>query len=316
MKKVFLLALLFAFLQISAQDIDLKKFERNYIFQEYKNPFKRANKICFLGVNLGIRTHSVDYKGKRRDGDYEGLITYIDGLTVDQGQELADIFRKKLEAKFRDMGFTIVDPNTLKDDEQYLKLVDNAIKRDGKTVFFPEMGGFRTFSTDNRPVFKFPKFAGGAHSRLANQQDMLVVNISPLLEPYMINWDREFKGYGYEVIQYKNKFDFDAVTRMTHFSHIFYYDLPQQVQGPDYSFMLFKGPTEGRYDELLYTKGEPYIVEVVKGSNEEVASMSKVRNNTTVLGLKIDYAKFKITAEKAFDNYINHLAAYVQDRRS
>lgn len=316
MKKLSAILLLLMVVQVSAQEVDLKKFEKNYIFQEYKNPFKRANKICFLGVNLGIKTHSVDYKGKRREGDYSGLITYIDGITVDQGQELADLFRKKLETKFKEMGFTIVDPNSLVEDDQYKKLVDNTIKRDGKTIFFPEMGGFRTFSTDNRPVFKFPKFAGGAHSRLANQQDMLVVNFSPVLEPYMINWDREFKGYGYNTIQYKDKFDFEAVTRMTHFSHIFYYDLPQQVQGTDYSFLIFKGPTEGKYDELLYTKAEPYILEIVKGSGDGIENLSKVRNNTAVLGLKIDYEKFKITAERAFDNYINHFAAYVQDRRN
>jgi hypothetical protein len=314
MKLLILFLFVHVYITCSAQDIDVKKFEKNYIGNEIKNPFKRTNKICFLGVNLGIKTHSVDYKGKRRDGDYEGLITYIDGITVNQGQELADIFRKKLEAKFQELGFTIVDPNTLANNDLYLKLLDNTIKKDGKTIFFPEMGGYRTFSTDGRPVFKFPKFAGAAHARLANQEEMLVVNFSPVLEPYFINWEREFKGKGYGTIEYKNKFDFDATTRFSHFSHIFYYDLPQQIQGPDYSNITFKMSTN--FDDLLYTKAEPFIVEIVKGSTENIQDLSKVRNNTSVLGLKIDYEKFKITAEKAFDNYINHLAAYVQSKKN
>ena len=66
MKRITLL-LTFAFVSLNllAQEVNLKNFEKSYIAQDYKNPFKRAKKICFLGVNLGIRTQSYNTKNQK-----------------------------------------------------------------------------------------------------------------------------------------------------------------------------------------------------------------------------------------------------------
>ena len=52
-------------LGVKAQEVNLKNFEKSYIAQDYKNPFKKAKKICFLGVNLGIRTQSFTSKNQK-----------------------------------------------------------------------------------------------------------------------------------------------------------------------------------------------------------------------------------------------------------
>lgn len=88
MKRITLL-LTFAFVSLNllAQEVNLKNFEKSYIAQDYKNPFKRAKKICFLGVNLGIRTQSFNTKNQKGTNT---LHTYLGNLTVHVGYELAD----------------------------------------------------------------------------------------------------------------------------------------------------------------------------------------------------------------------------------
>ena len=88
MKRIMLLlTLALVGLNFLAQKVNLKNFEKSYIEQDYKNPFKRAMTFCFLGVNLGIRTQSFNTKNQKGTNT---LHTYLGNLTVHVGYELAD----------------------------------------------------------------------------------------------------------------------------------------------------------------------------------------------------------------------------------
>lgn len=312
MKRItLLLTFAFASSYLLAQEVDLKKFEKAYIAQDYKNPFKRAKKICFLGVNLGIRTQSFNTKNQKGTNT---LHTYLGNLTMDVGYELADLFRKKLEDKFAELGYTIVDPNSLTENDLYKKLMENTTKKQDEEFFSKDFGiGLRTFPSGKRPVFKFPKFAGGAHARLANQEDMIVVNISPVLEPYFINWERKYKY----TTEYTDNFDFDPIMRFTTYSNPFWYDVPNQIAGPDYGYINFELYVGKDADKLIYSKTNDYITNLTNG----IMIDGKLKQNaisrlTYSYGINMDVPKFKEAASVALDAYVAHLAAYAADRRN
>jgi len=296
---------------LSAQEVNLKNFEKAYIAQDYKNPFKRAKKICFLGVNLGIRTQSFTSKNQKGTNT---LHTYLGNLTMDIGYELADLFRKKLEDKFTELGYTIVDPNSLKENDLYKKLIENTTKKQDEEFFSKDFGiGLRTFPSGKLPVFKFPKFAGGAHSRLANQEDMIIVNISPVLEPYFINWERKYKY----TTEYTDNFDFDPIMRFTTYANPFWYDVPNQIQGPDYSYLTMEPFVGNNADKLIYSKTNDYITDLTNG----IMMDGKLKQNvigirTYSYGINMDIPKFKEAASVALDAYVAHLAAYAADRKN
>ncbi|WP_439506111.1 hypothetical protein [Sediminibacterium sp.] len=297
-------------LGVQAQEVNLKNFEKSYIAQDYKNPFKKAKKICFLGVNLGIRTQSFTTKNQKGTNT---LHTYLGNLTMDVGYELADLFRKKLETKFAQLGYTIVDPNSLTENNLYQKLIENSTKKQDEEFFSKDFGvAIRTFPSGKRPVFKFPKFAGGAHARLANQEDMVVVNISPVLEPYFINWDRKYKY----TTEYTDNFDFDPIMRFTTYANPFWYDVPNQIAGPDYGYINFELYVGKDADKLIYSKTNDYIVDLTNGIlNNGKLQQNVLGKNTYSYGINLDVPKFKEAASIALDAYVAHLAAYAEDRR-
>lgn len=305
--------LLITFLHFGAQaqEVNLKNFEKAYIAQDYKNPFKRAKKICFLGVNLGIRTQSFTSKNQKGTNT---LHTYLGNLTMDVGYELADLFRKKLEDKFSELGYTIVDPNSLKENDLYKKLIENTTKKQEEEFFSKDFGiGIRTFPSGNRPVFKFPKFAGGAHARLANQEDMIVVNISPVLEPYFINWERKYKY----TTEYTDNFDFDPIMRFTTYANPFWYDVPNQIAGPDYGYINFELFVGKDADKLIYSKTNDYIINLTNGIMIDGKLKQNAINRLTYsYGINMDVIKFKEAASVALDAYVAHLAAYAADKRN
>lgn len=311
MKKIALCFVAFlSYAGISAQEVNLKNFEKSYIAQDYKNPFKKAKKICFLGVNLGIRTQSFTSKNQKGTNT---LHTYLGNLTMDVGYELSDLFRKKLETKFAELGYTIVDPNSLTDNNLYQKLIENTTKKQDEEFFSKDFGiAIRTFPSGKRPVFKFPKFAGGAHARLANQEDMIVVNISPVLEPYFINWERKYKY----TTEYTDNFDFDPIMRFTTYANPFWYDVPNQIAGPDYGYINFELYVGKDADKLIYSKTNDYIVDLINGIviNGKL-QQNVVSKNTYSYGINMNIPKFKEAASVALDAYVAHLAAYAEDRR-
>lgn len=298
-------------LGVQAQEVNLKNFEKSYIAQDYKNPFKKAKKICFLGVNLGIRTQSFTSKNQKGTNT---LHTYLGNLTMDVGYELADLFRKKLETKFAELGYIIVDPNSLTDNNLYQKLIENTTKKQDEEFFSKDFGvAIRTFPSGKRPVFKFPKFAGGAHARLANQEDMIVVNISPVLEPYFINWDRKYKY----TTEYIDNFDFDPIMRFTTYANPFWYDVPNQIAGPDYGYINFELYVGKDADKLIYSKTNDYIVDLTNGIlNNGKLQQNALGKNTYSYGINLDVPKFKEAASIALDAYVAHLAAYAADRKN
>lgn len=312
MKKIALCFVAFlSYADISAQEVNLKNFEKSYIAQDYKNPFKKAKKICFLGVNLGIRTQSFNSKNQKGTNT---LHTYLGNLTMDVGYELADLFRKKLEAKFAELGYTIVDPSSLTENNLYQKLIENTTKKQDEEFFSKDFGvAIRTFPSGKRPVFKFPKFAGGAHARLANQEDMIVVNISPVLEPYFINWERKYKY----TTEYTDNFDFDPIMRFTTYANPFWYDVPNQIAGPDYGYINFELYVGKDADKLIYSKTNDYIVDLTNGIvNNGKLQQNVVSKNTYSYGINMDIPKFKEAASVALDAYVAHLAAYAADRKN
>lgn len=311
MKRIMLLLIFgIACSVLQAQEVNLKNFEKAYIAQDYKNPFKRAKKICFLGVNLGIRTQSYNTKNQKNTNT---LHTYLGNLTVGMGYELADLFRKKLEDKFAEIGYTIVNPESLANNDLYKKLIENTTKKQEEEFQSKDFGvTIRTFPSGNRPVFKFPKFNGGAHARLANQEDMILVNISPVLEPYFINWDRKYKY----TTEYTDNFDFDPIMRFTTYANPFWYDVPNQIAGPDYGYINFELYVGKDADKLIYSKSTDYITDLIHGIVVDGKEKQNVYGRQTFsYGINMDIPKFKEAASKALDAYVAHLAAYAEDRR-
>ncbi len=196
----------------------------------------------------------------------------------------------------------------------YQKLIENTTKKQDEEFFSKDFGvAIRTFPSGKRPVFKFPKFAGGAHARLANQEDLIVVNISPVLEPYFINWDRKYKY----TTEYTDNFDFDPIMRFTTYANPFWYDVPNQIAGPDYGYINFELYVGKDADKLIYSKTNDYIVDLTNGIlNNGKLQQNVLGKNTYSYGINLDVPKFKEAASIALDAYVAHLAAYAADRKN
>lgn len=318
MKKIYFSLLLFSTFSGSAQ-VDVKSFAKNYVQLDSKNPFKKSDKICFMGLNLTLKTADLQRKGSLNKSNKWGvdrLVTVLDGLTENDMYELADEVKKRFEERFKRVGYTIVEPESLKNEDAYNDLLKNttAIK---KGEFFKQLesghewGVAATYPAGGRPIFKFPKTQMGSHAKLAKKSDAIICNFSLLIEPIMVNWDKKYKS-GDNVSQtYDHNFGFDNLIRISHFSNILTYDLPEDIVSPDWGSFQFKDVIFDD-NQKISAKTDDYIVSVKKGMPSGGSGPQWADFSYTVT---VDPVKFKAAVLKAMDVYIENLAAYAEDRR-
>ncbi|HRE79143.1 MAG TPA: hypothetical protein PLL09_15105 [Flavobacterium sp.] len=111
---------------VKGQEFATKDFSKNYIQMDSKNPFGKSNKICFIGANVTLKTMEYQRKGslnKNSRDHIDRFASIIDGITSDNVQELADYFKSTLENHFSKIGYTIIDPSTVENQDEYKKLL-------------------------------------------------------------------------------------------------------------------------------------------------------------------------------------------------
>ncbi len=105
--------------------------------------------------------------------------------------------------------------------------------------------------------------------------------------------------------------------RFTTYANPFWYDVPNQIAGPDYGYINFELYVGKDADKLIYSKTNDYIVDLTNGIiNNGKLQQNVVSKNTYSYGINMDIPKFKEAASVALDAYVAHLAAYAADKKN
>lgn len=321
MKKAILILLYISSFYTIAQEFTIKDFEKNYILLDSKKPFSKAKKISFVGVNVTIK--SLDYQRKgslnKMSGDnVNRLISILDGVTYDDLQLLADYFKLTLEKKFEGLGYEIVQPETFSNQEEYQKLLKKETSINAGEIFSQlaagqEWGGAITFAAGKNPIFKFPKAAFGAHTKLAQKNDVILVNLTVLLEPYNINWDKKFKTSYYDSETYNHTFSYDPVASVSHFSNIFTYNVPMDVVSPQWGALSFEPTAYLAKNKICSNATVNYIKNIKPGapSGESI----QVPVDTFIYTIEVDKDAFLESMKLALSKYTDIFTQYAASKK-
>lgn len=307
---------------LQSQDFTTKDFSKSYIQMDSKNPFGKSDKICFLGANVTLKTMEYQRKGSlnKNSGDnIDRFASIIDGISYDDAQELADYFRLTLENHFTKIGYTIIDPSTLANQEEYKKLITKETSVNAGEFFSQmakgqEWGAAITFAAGKKPIFKFPKMAMGAHTKLASKNDAIMVNISVLLEPFLVNWDKKFVSKFYDSEEYKHTFSFDPVAQISHFSNLFTYDLPMNIVSPNWGALSFEPMSYLAKNKIKFQSTNDYIKAIKKGSPSGELT-SNEQQGLMLYTVTVDRDLFMEAMKKALDAYAYQLAEYAKSKK-
>ncbi len=307
---------------LQSQDFTTKDFSKSYIQMDSKNPFGKSDKICFLGANVTLKTMEYQRKGSlnKNSGDnIDRFASIIDGISFDDAQELADYFRLTLENHFTKIGYTIIDPSTLANQEEYKKLITKETSVNAGEFFSQmakgqEWGAAITFAAGKKPIFKFPKMAMGAHTKLASKNDAIMVNISVLLEPFLVNWDKKFVSKFYDSEEYKHTFSFDPVAQISHFSNLFTYDLPMNIVSPNWGALSFEPMSYLAKNKIKFQSTNDYIKAIKKGSPSGELT-SNEQQGLMLYTVTVDRDLFMEAMKKALDAYAYQLAEYAKSKK-
>lgn len=307
---------------LQSQDFTTKDFSKSYIQMDSKNPFGKSDKICFLGANVTLKTMEYQRKGSlnKNSGDnIDRFASIIDGISYDDAQELADYFRLTLENHFTKIGYTIIDPSTLANQEEYKKLITKETSVNAGEFFSQmakgqEWGAAITFAAGKKPIFKFPKMAMGAHTKLASKNDAIMVNISVLLEPFLVNWDKKFVSKFYDSEEYKHTFSFDPVAQISHFSNLFTYDLPMNIVSPNWGALSFEPMSYLAKNKIKFQSTNDYIKAIKKGSPSGELT-SNEQQGLMLYTVTVDRDLFMEAMKKALDAYAYELAEYAKSKK-
>lgn len=163
----------------------------NFEVYEIKNPFKKTKKIALAGVNLQFRLASNQLAGTERNSNASSSVwvTLNPAPSDELLQELTDAYGKMLKSKLTDAGFEVIDEKSLYQSDDYKKLI---VEED--RLYVNKAWGISAKASYNEaPILEYPNFAGGAHAKLANRQDVLVWNSNTLIDFVWIDQEKKSK---------------------------------------------------------------------------------------------------------------------------
>jgi hypothetical protein len=136
----------------------------------HRAPFKKANEVALISVNLQFKLATRQEKEKRGVGN---VITwgFLEGIEDTLMQEITDEYYKRLESKLKENGFSLSE--AYKNNKSYQKLVDNNADRERETEK-KNWGVAKIFTAYNAPYIEYPTGMMGAHSSLGNDLKMPV----------------------------------------------------------------------------------------------------------------------------------------------
>ncbi len=316
-----LICFVFSF-TVKGQEFTTKDFSKNYIQMDSKNPFGKSDKICFIGANVTLKTMEYQRKGSlnKMSGDHiDRFASIIDGISYDDVQELADYFKSTLELHFSKIGYTIVDPSTVENQDEYKKLLAKETSVNTGEFFSQmaagqEWGAAITFAAGKKPIFKYPKMAMGAHTKLASKNDAIMVNLSVLLEPFLVNWDKKFVSKFYDSEEYKHTFSFDPIAQVSHFSNLFTYDLPMNIVSPNWGALSFDPMAYIGKSKIKYQSSNDYVKAIKKGSPSG-DMIYKEQQGLMLYTVTVDRDLFIEAMKKTLDAYAFNLAEYAKSKK-
>lgn len=319
MKHALLFVGLFSAILTSAQkkgkELSLaEQAKENLSVYEIKNPFKKTRRIALTGVDISFRVATSQTIGTERNSDVSSRtwVTLNPPPSAELMQEITNEHYTRLRAKLAAAGFEVVDEKLLQQTEEYKSLIsDNERLTVNKT-----WGMAARASANEAPMIDFPNFAGGAHARLANRNDVLIWNSHTLLDFVYIDQTktRPVKGV----------INMEAAINPTVIIH----SSTMEMQGPDYSaFKTSFNPNKSVYSSMPFhtqvkscTDCIPEFTERTKGGKllrESVIVLSRGRAGDNpdfkfMFQVEINDAQYKAAALDALDHYADQIIALMR----
>ncbi len=158
----------------------VQQAKENLDVYESKNPFKKAKKIALIGVDVQFRlaTSQTFGMGRNDDASSRVWVTLNPPPAPEVMQSIVDEYYAMLRTKLTRVGFEVVDEKALQERDEYKDL----IVEEDRLFMNKDWGMAVRASAHGAPVIKYPKFAGGAHARLANRNDVLIWNGNTLVD--------------------------------------------------------------------------------------------------------------------------------------
>ncbi|MCU0418618.1 MAG: hypothetical protein MUC38_03085 [Cyclobacteriaceae bacterium] len=316
--------LLFAVALLSATAISAQKKGKNLTLAEQakdnmtvyevKNPFKKTKRIALLGVDVSFRLATSQTVGKERNSDASSRtwVTLNPPPSAALMQEITNEHYVRLKAKLMAAGFDVVDEKPLQQTEEY----KNLISEKERLTINKTWGMAARGSAHEAAMIDFPNFAGGAHARLANRNEVLVWNSNTLLDFVYIDQTktRPVKGV----------INMEAAVRPA----IIIHSSTLELQGPDYSTFKtsFNADKSISSSQPFHTRVQsctdclPEFTERTTGGKilrESIIVLSRGRAGDNpdfkfMFQVEADYAQYKAAALDALDRYADQLIALMR----
>lgn len=147
---------------------------------ESKNPFKKTKKVALIGVDLQFRmaTNQVAGMGRNDDASSRVWVTLNPPASAELMQDITNAYYNMLKTKLTQAGFDVVDEKALQQKDEYKDMIVD----DNRLYVNKDWGIMARASANEAAIIKYPKFAGGAHAKLANRNDVLIWNSNTLVD--------------------------------------------------------------------------------------------------------------------------------------
>lgn len=319
MKHMLLVVGLFSATLISAQkkgkDLTLaEQAKQNLSVYEVKNPFKKTKRVALMGVDVSFRLAASQTVGNERNSDASSRtwVTLNPPPSAELMQEITNEHYARLQAKLAAAGFEVVDEKPLQQTEEYKNLISDKERLTVNKTWGMAARG----SANEAAMIDFPNFAGGAHARLANRNEVLVWNSHTLLDFVYIDQTktRPVKGV----------INMEAAISPA----IIIHSSTLELQGPDYStFKTSFHPDKSVFSNQPFhtqikscTDCIPEFTERTKGGKllrESVIVLSRGRAGDNpdfkfMFQVESDYAKYKEAALDALDRYADQVISLMK----
>lgn len=162
--------------------------KENFDVYESKNPFKKTKKIALIGVDVQFRlaTSQTFGMGRNDDASSRVWVTLNPPPSPELMQDIANEYYTMLKTKLANAGFEVVDEKALQQKDEYKEMIVD----EDRVYMNKDWGMSACASANEAAIIKYPKFAGGAHAKLANRNDVLIWNGNTLLDFVWIDQDK------------------------------------------------------------------------------------------------------------------------------
>lgn len=331
MKRFTILFLSLAFLDVRSASAQVLEKDVKKVFApkgNHRSPFKGAGELGLTSVNLQFKLASRETIEKRGAGNVVSW-AFLEGISDELMQEIADEYYKRLEQRFSTLGIRLSD--AYKNTDQYQSLLEKSADRSRETNK-KNWGVAKVFTANNGPYIEFPIGLMGPHAGLGNSlkipigQVLITIDFAEFLLK-ITKGVTDFQG----MIKTESKSTLIPKIRIEGMSQV------AKMRG-DGSYALFTGKNWGYTNAVVVQALEsqkPYAIKT-EGAKGMPESMKKFKSAVVgdlvgifsrgVVGngratgeftytVQADPNAYKVAVLDALDTYNDYLIAYINGTR-